>query len=451
MSSRHRRGPGAVGLAIVAAVLVVGAGSGAAVCHYTSVNCRIGGLFSSKESAEQEDEQLIHSLKSGATVDGDFADGLSARVAFSGFTMPTDFAFLTSREVLVSEKRGVVWEANLATGARHIVLDLRKQTSVAYFRGLMTVAADPAFARNHYIYVLYSVTNGKATSTAPTTARLTRYTLGSNGEASHPRVLLGTVRGRSCSTLPSSADCVPAEVDHLGAQIAFARNGTLFVSTGDGGGHDLQVEKEALRAQDIDALGGKILHLTRSGLGVRSNPFFDGNPRSNRSKVWAIGLRNPFRLSRDPRTGALVTGDVGSHRFDEIDVVPRGANLGWPCYEADVRHPPYASTGLCRKLYTRSKAALSWPVRSEPSSTVIVGGTFVPQSLARDVHGTYLFASLGHGWLRAMAFSPRDLAATSRVLAQKLPGPVAIHTSPAGDLYVLCLGTGDLLRIATQS
>ena len=353
--------------------------------------------------------------------------------------------------MLVSEKRGVVWEANLATTQRRIVLDLRKDTSIGYFRGLMTVAADPDFSRNHFIYVLYSVTNGSAASPAPTTARLTRYTLDATGEASHPHVLLGTVRGRSCSTLPSSADCVPADLDHLGAQIAFAPNGTLFISTGDGGGYDSKVETAALRAQDINSLGGKVLHITRDGLGVPSNPFFDGNPKDNRSKVWAIGLRNPFRLARDPRTGTLVAGDVGSHRFDEIDVVRRGADLGWPCYEAEVHHPPYASTSFCKNFYTRSKSSLSWPIKTEPSTTVIVGGTFLPTLLTGDVHGSYLFASLGHGWLRAMSFAARDLSATSHVLAEKLPGPVAVHTDPLGDLYILCLGTGDLLRISAQS
>jgi glucose/arabinose dehydrogenase len=438
-------------LAIVAAVVVVGAGSGAVVCHYTSVNCQVGQFFSSKATTAQQDQELVNSLKSSGSVTGAFADGLSARVTLTGFSEPTDFAFIAPRRVLVSEKRGVVWEANLATRERRIILDLRKDTSLGYFRGLMTVAADPDFPRNRFIYVLYSVTNGKATSTAPTTARLVRYTLGTNGKAGSPRVLLGTVRGRSCSILPSSADCIPADLDHLGAQIAFAPDGTLFISTGDGGGYDLKIEKSALRAQDVNSLGGKVLHITRNGLGVPANPFFDGNPTDNRSKVWALGLRNPFRLARDPQTGALVAGDVGSHLFDEIDVVRRGADLGWPCYEAGVHHAPYSSTSLCRTFYTRSKSSLTWPVKTEPSTTVIIGGTFLPKRLARDVNGTYLFASLGHGWLRTMSFSARDLAASSHPLAQKLPGPVAIHTSPAGDLYILCLGTGDLLRISAQS
>jgi glucose/arabinose dehydrogenase len=438
-------------LAVLAAVIVVGGGSAAAVCHFSSVNCHVGRFFFSKETTAQQDKELVTSLKSAGTVTGVFADGLSARVALTGFAEPTDFAFLTPTRVLVSEKRGVVWEANLSTNERRIVLDLRKDTSLGYFRGLMTVAADPAYAHKHFIYVLSSVTNGKATSTKPTTARLTRYTLGATGEAENPHVLLGTVRGRSCSTLPSSADCVPSDLDHIGAEIAFAPDGTLFLSTGDGGGYDSRVEKEALRAQDVNSLGGKVLHITRSGLGVPSNPFFDGNAKDNRSKVWATGLRNPFRLARDPQTGALVAGDVGSHRFDELDVVRRGADLGWPCYEADVHHPPYALTSFCSSFYTRNTSSLSWPVKAEPSTTVIVGGTFLPKGLAADVDGTYVFASLGHGWLRAMSFSTRDLAATTHVLAQKLPGPVAIHVSPAGDLYIVCLGTGDLLRISAQS
>ncbi|HEY2374283.1 MAG TPA: PQQ-dependent sugar dehydrogenase [Gaiellaceae bacterium] len=438
-------------LAIVATVLIVGAGSGAAICHYTSVNCHVGRFFFSQDTTAQQDEQLIHSLKSGSTVTGNFAGSLSGRVALTGFTEPTDFAFLTPKRLLVSEKRGVVWEASLATNERRIVLDLRKDTSVGYFRGLVTVAADPDFARDHFIYVLYSVTHGKPTSAAPTTARLTRYTLGANGEAQSPHVLLGTARGRSCSTLPSGADCIPSDLDHLGAEIAFAPDGTMFISTGDGGGYDSKIEQDALRAQDVNALGGKVLHITRSGLGVPSNPFFDGNPKDNRSKVWAIGLRNPFRLARDPQTGALVAGDVGAHRYDEIDVVHRGDDLGWPCYEGDVPHPPYASSRYCRTLYARGRSSLTWPTKTEPSTTVIVGGAFLPKGLARDVHGTYLFASLGHGWLRAMSFSARDLAAVSHVLAEKLPGPVAIHLSPAGGLYILCLGTGDLLRISSQS
>jgi glucose/arabinose dehydrogenase len=437
--------------AIIVAVIVVGGGSAAAVCHFGSVNCHVGSIFFSKETTAQQDNELVNSLKSAGTVTGVFADGLSARIAVNGFTEPTDFAFLTPTRVLVSEKRGVVWEANLSTNERRIVLNLRKDTSLGYFRGLMTVAADPDFARNHFIYVLYSVTNGKATSTRRTTARFVRYTLNPAGAAQHPRVLLGTVRGRSCSTLPSSADCVPSDLDHLGAQVAFGADGTLFLSTGDGGGYDSRVETEALRAQDVSSLGGKVLHITRSGLGVPSNPFFDGDAKDNRSKVWATGFRNPFRLARDAQTGTLVAADVGSHRFDEIDVVRRGSDYGWPCYEADVHHPPYASTSFCSSLYARGTSSLTWPVKTEPSTTVIVGGTFLPKALASDVDGTYVFASLGHGWLRAMSFSRRDLAATTHVLAQKLPGPVAIHTSPAGDLYILCLGTGDLLRISAQS
>jgi glucose/arabinose dehydrogenase len=401
-------------------------------------------------SSTDENTQFVKSVDSKSSLTGRFEAGLTARVASQGYTMPTDFAFIAPGRILVSEKRGLVWEANLATGRRRIALDLRKQTNTAYFRGIMTVAADPDFQADHFFYVLYTVAAGRHPATDPTTVRLTRFTLARSGRAGDPRVLLGTVRGRSCSTLPAASDCIPADVDHLGSQIVFAPDGTLYVSTGDGGGWDSRIEKTALRAQDVNALGGKVLHITRAGLGLPGNPFFDGNPKDNRSKVWALGLRNPFRLARNPRTGMLVVGDVGVHRFDEIDVVKRGADLGWPCFEGDVHHRPYSSTALCRGIYPQS-ASFTKPVLTEPAKTVIAGGTFVTNELAAAMHGTYVYASTGHGWVRSLSFASRGLSAVTRLVARKLPGPVAIHMSPAGDLYILCLGTGDLLHISAQS
>jgi glucose/arabinose dehydrogenase len=430
-------------------VLVLGAGSSGAVCHFTSANCHIGPWLW-PGSSDNESSQFVQSVDSNSSLTGQFEPGLRVRVVLRGYTVPTDFAFTDPNHVLISEKRGVIWEADLATAKRRIVLDLRKETNTAFFRGVMTVAADPDFEANHFVYVVYSVRAAHAAPEAPTTVRLTRFTLGPSGVGRDPRVLLGAIRGRSCAALPAAVDCIPGDVDHLGAQIAFAKDGTLFVSTGDGGGRDRRVEKSALRAQDVDSLGGKVLHITRNGLGVPANPFFDGNPRHNRSKVWALGLRNPFRLARDPRKGTLVTGDVGAFRFDEIDVVRRGADLGWPCFEGNVHHKPYASTAVCRGVYART-AALTRPVLTEPAKTVIAGGTFVSSTLARDLQGAYLYASAGRGWLRALSFSARDLAARSHVLARNLPGPIAIHTDAAGELFILCLGTGDLLQVSAQS
>jgi glucose/arabinose dehydrogenase len=358
--------------------------------------------------------------------------------------MPTDFAFLPDHHVLISARSGLIWDADSRSGAHSVVLDLRQRTNDAYFRGLMTVAVDPNFDSNHFIYALYTVTTASAAG-APTTVRLTRFTLASD-RTHDPLVLLGTVTGRSCDTLAANADCIPADVDHIGAQIAFGRNGDLFVSTGEGGGLDRQVEATALRAQDPNALGGKILHITRTGRGMPNNPYWNGDARANRSKVWATGLRNPFRLSLDAQTGQVMVGDVGSRRFDELDAVPRGANLGWPCLEGNATHHLYGGTKTCRNL-SADTAMLTAPLKTYAAKTVIVGGTFLHGTTARSLHATYVYGSFAKGWLRG---SQRTTQAQAELLARQLPGPVALHTDRRGTLYVLCFGTGVLLEVTSH-
>ena len=81
-----------------------------------------------------------------------------------------------------------------------------------------------------------------------------------------------------------------------------------------------QTADEALRAQDVGQYPGKILRVTRDGRGLATNPFYDGNPLSIRSRVWSLGLRNPFRIAIDPASGRLYVGDEGNHRIRAIDL-----------------------------------------------------------------------------------------------------------------------------------
>jgi PKD repeat protein len=150
----------------------------------------------------------------------------------------------------------------------------------------------------------------------------------------------------------------------------FAQDGTLLVSAGDGGSASttdtgpntssgsyrvaaladgiIRPDEDvgAFRSQQIDSLNGKILRIDPlTGDGISSNPFFDvANPKSTRSRVWALGLRNPFRITLKPLTGAndpaigdigvLYIGDVGWETIEELDVADRpGLNFGWPLFE----------------------------------------------------------------------------------------------------------------------
>src|SRR5262249_42924184 len=102
----------------------------------------------------------------------------------------------------------------------------------------------------------------------------------------------------------------------------------------------------AYRSQLIDSLSGKILRIDpATGDGIPSNPFYDAaHPRSARSRVWALGFRNPFRFTLragsgnpDPSAGnpgTIYIGEVGWSSWEEVDICKAGGqNFGWPIFE----------------------------------------------------------------------------------------------------------------------
>jgi glucose/arabinose dehydrogenase len=110
---------------------------------------------------------------------------------------------------------------------------------------------------------------------------------------------------------------IPNGFIHDGGRLLFARDGTLFVSTGETGDEQL--------AQDPKSLGGKILHITRAGRPAPDNPV-KGSP------VWTMGHRNVQGLAFDP-TGALWATEFGKNTWDELNRIDRARNYGWPVVE----------------------------------------------------------------------------------------------------------------------
>ena len=381
------------------------------------------------------------------------ADGFRQQVVARGFILPTDFSFLPNGDALVSEKNGLVYRITPGRPGRDLVLDLRNRVDTFDYRGLITVAVSPTFARDRRIYVLYVRRRKGAPQGATTVARFSAFELSeTTGRAVREHVLLGSATAASCSSLPATVDCLPADLDHNGAQLAFGRDGTIYLATGDGGGHDTQIEPSALAAQDPNSLSGKVLHIDRDGHGLPDNPWWNGDPRANRSKVWAVGLRNPFRLSLDPRSSVPIVGDVGVQAFEEIDTAQRGSNLGWPCYEGTTQRVVYTNTPTCAALYRRPRRSLTWPLLElrHPDSKAIVGGTFAPSDFPAPYRDAYFFGDWTLGWIRYVHIAADDtkIVGEPQLFATRVPGATAFHVDRYGHyLYFLTLDAGDLRRI----
>ncbi|MFD1188257.1 PQQ-dependent sugar dehydrogenase [Pontibacter rugosus] len=293
------------------------------------------------------------------------------------------------KRMYVWEKGGKVWIVE--DGERHEkpLLDLTDEVGDWGDHGLLGFTLDPNFNQNGFIYLLYVVDRnhlmnfGKGgynptaiSQNEATIGRVTRYTVdlqngGSSVKASSRKILLGETAATGIPIL---------YVSHGIGSISFGEDGSLLISAGDGAtagaldsGFDpnnpndsytpqaladgIISKKEdvgAFRSQQVESYNGKILRIDpATGNGLPSNPFYDArNPKSAASKVWALGLRNPFRFTIRPGTGSgsfpgiIYVGDVGWMDWEEINVVDKpGMNFGWPLYEGLEKQQFYYGRG----------------------------------------------------------------------------------------------------------
>ncbi|KAF5074745.1 Aldose sugar dehydrogenase YliI [anaerobic digester metagenome] len=159
--------------------------------------------------------------------------------------------------------------------------------------GFLGIAVDPNFNLNHHIYVYYSLGDYN---------RISRYNL--EGE----QIINETV----------ILDNIPGAAIHDGGRLKFGPDGKLYATTGDSANPGL--------AQDTSSLAGKILRLNTDGSIPADNPF--GN------YVYSYGHRNPQGITWSP-TGIMYASEHGQSKNDEINIITRGENYGWPTYEGN--------------------------------------------------------------------------------------------------------------------
>lgn len=310
---------------------------------------------------------------------------------------------LPDGRLLAWERGGRVWMMS-PNGTRlpGPVLDIHDEVGAWRDFGLLGLAVDPSFPASPHIYLMYVVDrhhlrfagtpqyNPNADEYfAATIGRITRYTLDaasgfSTAIPSSRLVLLGESMSTGIPILHQS---------HGLGSLVFGQDGTLLASTGDSASY-LEVDlggqvwdgsiNQALadgiisqrenvgsfRSQLLSSHCGKVLRIDpATGNGIASNPWFDpAAPRSAKSRAYAVGLRNPFRMTIVPGTGdhdpaaanpgTLLIGDVGWVSWEEVSVVSKpGLNLGWPIFEGLELNPEYSASALANPDATSTGCA----------------------------------------------------------------------------------------------
>ncbi len=239
---------------------------------------------------------------------------------------------------------------------------------------------------------------------------------------------------------------------HTIDMVRFAPDGKMFLSLGDGADFS-KANADALRAQDLNSLNGKILRMNPDGSAPSDNPFYEPtNPTSNKSKVWAYGLRNPFRFTIRPVTGLPsdgwpYIGDVGWNTWEEVNR-GRGVNFGWPCYEGNFPQPDYQSLfAQCQQLSANS-VTLPLHTYGRTVGSTIIGGPFYTGTIYPAAYrGNYFFGDYTAKWIKRMVFDANDNVVNVVLFATNMNGPVDLEMGPDGLLYYVAFNSGEIGRI----
>ena len=135
-----------------------------------------------------------------------------------------------------------------------------------------------------------------------------------------------------------------------------------------------------------------------------------------------------------PGSGAVIVGDVGWRRWDELDIAGRGSNLGWPCYEGPRPQPAFAHFRICKRLYERGARA---PLFASPRG-----------SIGSRHRRAYVYADDARGLLLWARLDARNrLLERPRAFARRTSGIIDLGVDRRGDLLYLSNSTGELRRI----
>jgi aldose sugar dehydrogenase len=232
------------------------------------------------------------------------AQAEQVQVIASGLDHPWSLAFLPTGpngfDVLVTERAGRLWR--LGTGGQKRAISGVPAVRAQSQGGLFDVVLHPRFADNGLIYLSYAAGGKGANFTRVTRARL------EGDRLVESRVIYQV----------SPAKDTPV---HFGGRMAFLPDGSLMLTTGDGFDYREQ-------AQRLGSGLGKIMRMADDGRPLAGNPFV--GKAGAQPHIWSYGHRNPQGLAVDPANGRLWAHEHGPQGGDELNMIQKGGNYGWP-------------------------------------------------------------------------------------------------------------------------
>jgi hypothetical protein len=311
-----------------------------------------------------------------------------------------------TNRIFVAERAGQIYAiTNLSNPTKSLFLDISSRVNPSGEGGLLGLAFHPGFQTNGWFFTFYTLTTNLSGASPSFHDRVSRFhTFPENRALADPDSEVPLI------TQPDQAS------NHNGGDIHFGPDGYLYVATGDEGGandtyrNSRRIDRDffsAVLRLDVDERPGNLPPNPHPAIGSgysipSDNPFinttqFNGSPiepNQVRTEFWAVGLRNPWRMSFDPPTGRLYCGDVGQNLWEEINILLPGKDYGW-----NYREGFHAFTGTPPNGITFEDPIWEYPHSgsSTNSGKSITGGLVYRGTRLSQLTGHYVFADFANG------------------------------------------------------
>jgi len=320
-------------------------------------------------------------------------------VLVSDLIKPWGFVFLPDKSILITEKDGRL--IHYKNGQKNEITNV-PETYVNGQGGLMDIELHPDYKNNGWIYLTLSSNKGAETG-------------------SHTALVRGKLKDNQFveTQLLYKASPNTRAGQHFGSRIVFDKKGSLYFSIGERGKRDVN-------PQDITRDGGKIYRLFYNGKIPEDNPFY--NSSNARKAIYSYGHRNPQGLALHPTTHAIWSHEHGPKGGDEINIIKKGKNYGWPLVTFGRN---YSGTKITDKT---SAPGFEAPIHYWDPSIAPSGMAFVTSSVYPNWDGNLLIGSLKFQYLNNCYLKNGKVIKEERLL-DGLGRVRSVEIGPDGYIY----------------
>ena len=334
-----------------------------------------------------------------------------------GFEIPWGMAFLPDNRMMVTDRIGDLWIVEKDGKDKVKVSGEIPNVRSKGQGGMLDVAVHPDFNTNSYIYLSFSDYSENKSHTSLIRAKLVNNSLVNSQIIFRPEEKFFTKRSL-----------------HFGSRIIFDDKGFIFFCIGDRGDRDL--------AQNLDMPNGKIYRIRDDGTVPIDNPFY--YTKGAIKSIWSYGHRNPQGLAIHPSTRQLWEAEHGPRGGDEVNIILRGHNYGWPVITYGKN---YSGTIISKLTHHEG---MDQPVFHWTPSIAVCGIAFYEGSQFPEWKNNLLATSLKYERLHRVELDGMNMV-KDEIIFEAESRVRDVEVGPDGIIYVALEDPGRIVKLTRYS